>query len=150
MDSLFGGPGGDTLFGGGGSDELHPEAGDDTANGGSGSGSDTVVVTPIAQPATVDLAIGVRQDTGDGSDLLVGFENARSDASLGATLRGDDGGNVLTGNEGDDTLEGRGGIDVRTPTSVQTRSLPATEGSTASTAEKASTPPPWTRWESTR
>jgi Ca2+-binding RTX toxin-like protein len=109
-DSLFGGPGGDTLFGGAGGDVLHPEEGNDVANGS--AGTDTVAVSPVGQPATVDLAITVPQDTGDGSDTLVGFENARSDTTAGATLRGDDGGNVLTGGEGNDTLEGRGGIDV--------------------------------------
>lgn len=109
-DSLFGGPGNDTLFGGGGNDRLHPDAGNDIANGA--LGEDTVVVAPLGVSATIDLALAGAQDTGDGSDLLVGFENATTGTGIGSTLRGDDGPNVLTGGEGNDTLEGRGGVDV--------------------------------------
>ena len=109
-DGLGGGPGNDTVFAGDGDDVLAPGAGDDVANGG--TGNDTVIVTTAGQPAATDLAISAPQDTGAGSDTLVGFENATAEVSVGATLRGDDGPNVLTAGEGDDNLEGRGGADV--------------------------------------
>jgi Ca2+-binding RTX toxin-like protein len=109
-DFLAGGTGGDTLLGAGGGDSLVPGAGNDIADGG--TGTDTVAISTAGQPATIDLAIEAPQDTGAGSDTLVGLENATAEVSVGATLRGDDGPNVLTTAEGDDTLEGRGGADV--------------------------------------
>ena len=109
-DDILGGPGNETIFGGGGDDTILPGPGNDTANGG--TGTDTLVLTPSGgQPITVDLAIAPPQETGEGDDAFLNFENASSLDGGPATLRGDDGPNVLTSGSLDDTLEGRGGVD---------------------------------------
>jgi hypothetical protein len=109
-DAVRGGPGEDTLFGMGGDDDLVPgEGNDSTVNGG--PGSDTLVVGGF-DPVTIDLAIVGPQDTGYGVDSYADVENAAAFELGEATLRGDDGPNVLTGSALGDTLEGRGSVDV--------------------------------------
>ena len=109
-DEILGGPGNESIFGGAGDDTILPGPGNDLANGA--TGSDTLVLTPSGgQPIAVDLAISGAQPTGEGNETFLNFENASSLDGGPATLRGDDGPNVLTSGSLDDTLEGRGGVD---------------------------------------
>jgi Ca2+-binding RTX toxin-like protein len=104
-DTLRGGPGGDTLDGGTGDDMLDGDAGNDDVDGG--GGEDTVSFFG-APPVTVNLLAG--QSTGEGTDSIVGVENAEG-GSHGDALVGDGDDNVLSGRGGADSLAGGAGQD---------------------------------------
>src|SRR5690606_2214160 len=95
-------------FGEMGDDLLNGGLGDDTIDGG--AGNDTAnFAGDIA--VTVDLRIGVAQQTGVGNDTLWNIENLRG-SSLGDTLIGNWDANILDGGAGDDLLQGMEGNDV--------------------------------------
>ncbi len=119
-DLLEGGDGHDVLRGSGGDDTLLGGAGDDFANGASGNdvldggvGYDRASYASGATAGvTVDLRLqGTAQNTGQGNDLLVGFEHV-SGTAFGDVLTGDGNANWLWGNGGGDTLSGEGGDDL--------------------------------------
>lgn len=107
---ITGGAGNDTVNGLGGDDVLRGEAGDDLINGGlgddvidGGEGND-IVFYDDERGVMVDLSkSGVVQNTrGAGLDTLIGVEGVK-----GSGYR-----DVLIGNDGANTFEGRGGDDL--------------------------------------
>ena len=126
LGGLAGGPGDDRLLGGEGRDHLSDRLGANVYRGGPGNdlmqdfgrsddfffggkGSSDHVFWAGFQPVSADLTTG--HATGFGEDTLVGVEELEGGAGSD-TLIGDDLGNALFGNGGDDHLEGRGGDDV--------------------------------------
>ncbi len=108
-DSLTGDAGDNVLAGGGGSDVLAGRGGDDTLDGGTGAGD---TATTRLRPVWSSIWAGLASADGDGgSDTLVSVENVIG-SSLGDSLSGDAGDNVLAGGGGSDLLSGRGGDDT--------------------------------------
>ena len=124
-DFVGGQQGNDTILAGAGDDHVRGGTGDDTIDGGAGfdrisfapTGSDT-----ITSGVTVSLALqGVVQDTGQGMDLLTGFEHLTG-TEFNDVLTGDGGDNSLWGGAGittpgvtgNDTISGGGGNDLVT------------------------------------
>ena len=70
---------------------------------GSNGWQDTASYAEASTGVTVDLAISGPQNTGEGSDTLIGIENLTGSA-FGDTLKGTSGDNVLIGGAGDDML----------------------------------------------
>lgn len=112
---LIGRGGADILSGGGGDDELHGGEGNDTLAGESGDdllrgngGSDTASFA--GSPAPVSVNIGAGTATGEGTDVLVGVENATGGPG-DDTLVGNDQANTLIGGGGKDSIVGFGGND---------------------------------------
>jgi Ca2+-binding RTX toxin-like protein len=118
---LFGGAGNDTLTSGGNAgdllspntvlefrfDFLGGDAGDDTLTGGTGL---NIVTHDLATSAvTVDLQTG--QASGDGTDTLSNIQAAIG-TQFADTLRGDINDNLLEGQGGADTIDGRLGSDT--------------------------------------
>jgi Ca2+-binding RTX toxin-like protein len=110
-NALYGKDGGDVLDGKAGADTIEGGAGNDLIEGG--SGIDRADFADAAGAVSVNLALTVRQDTGNGLDTLSGIENLFG-SSFGDILRGDGKGNRLDGWSGADTLIGGGGADVLT------------------------------------
>lgn len=108
-DELSGDDGNDQLFGGNGEDWSYYEAGDDFFDGGEGFDRAHYRAAPDAIHA--DLATGIVQDGGGGTDTIVNVERVTGSA-FNDTLLGDDGDiNSFTGGAGDDVIDGRGGWD---------------------------------------
>jgi Ca2+-binding RTX toxin-like protein len=118
-NTFLGGDGNDTLIGNAGDDTLEGEADDDTLQGGlgndaldGGDGSDTTSYADrsAASPVIVNLATCTPQCGAAGElDTLTAIENVTGGAG-NDTLTGDDNGNVLNGNGGDDELDGAGDV----------------------------------------
>jgi Ca2+-binding RTX toxin-like protein len=108
---VFGTDFADTIIGGAGSDSLFGGLGDDSLIGG--EGFDFAIVS--GNGATADLALqGAAQNTGNGFDVLTGFEGLRGDV-FNETLYGDSANNLIMGGLGQtavDQLFGRDGDDV--------------------------------------
>ena len=94
------------MRGGGSNDHIRGGPGNDWLDGG--SGSDFVAHARSATPVVVDLRIG--SATGEGDDVLLGFEHAKG-SPFDDVVHGDDGDNKLWGFAGDDLLIGHGGTD---------------------------------------
>ena len=117
-DVLWGAEGTDILRGGDGDDLVHEGQGDDIYEGG--AGRDTLrlwgpgYVEGLGMVGvTVDLAVtDARQWTGQGNDLISGFENLIGTIEANDVLKGDGGDNSLWGESGDDVLIGRSGHDT--------------------------------------
>ena len=116
IDRLWGGPGDDSLYGGDAGDQLKGEAdsdvlygnlGDDILDGG--LGADNVFYQYALQGVVVDLAAGTA--TGDGSDTLVDLEHVQG-SRFADRLLGSAGDNTFQSLEGNDTIDGRGGVDM--------------------------------------
>jgi Ca2+-binding RTX toxin-like protein len=111
---LAGFAGTDDLQGGDGDDILFPGPGDDTVDGGAGEdAADFFFSHPFEPgmdgPVSVDLGDGTA--TGQGTDELISIEGAGG-TLLDDTLVGSDGDNLLLlGDEGSDTISGEGGDD---------------------------------------
>ena len=110
-DGLYGGRGNDTLDGGFFDDTLVGGIGDDLIDGGD-SGVDIAGYGDARAGVVVRLGLTRVQDTGGaGKDKLLnidGLFGSRFDDSL----VGDDNGNLLTDEAGNDTLRGMGGNDT--------------------------------------
>ena len=135
-DSIFGGEGNDTisagigddfLWGDEGNDTLLAEDGDDWLNGGAetypGAGSDVLDGGPGIDPVnydsfketggvTVDLGAGLAW-TAYGSDRLVSIEQAAGTAYDDFLMGSDGANNYVSGGDGNDQVQGRGGDDRR-------------------------------------
>jgi Ca2+-binding RTX toxin-like protein len=108
-DSLTGGAGNDALSGFGGHDTLDGRAGNDALDGG--LGIDTAGYTADPSGVTVKLAAGTATDGSGGSDTISAVENVAGSA-LPDTITGNGGDNVLNGNDGPDVLDGAGANDT--------------------------------------
>jgi Ca2+-binding RTX toxin-like protein len=111
---LFGDAGNDTILGRdekGSSllagDFLDGGPGNDDIDGG--AGFDSVSFQNAGQPIVADLSAGT--SSGQGTDTLTNVEGLFGNGQPDS-LSGDDGNNALWGQRGDDTLDGRGGVDV--------------------------------------
>jgi len=108
-DILIGGDGNDVVTGDAGDDRLQGGAGDDFLNGG--AGADTADYSGNAA-VTVSLALTTAQDTlGAGVDTLTSVENLIG-SSGDDRLTGNAVANVIEGGDGDDVLNGAGGVDT--------------------------------------
>ncbi|AWM87608.1 hypothetical protein C4E04_13265 [Microvirga sp. 17 mud 1-3] len=107
---LEGRHGDDTLTGNGGNDVLLPGAGNNVVDGG--AGIDTVSYEDRTYGVIIDLSLAGPQAVGPNhTDTLQNIENVIG-GEAGDLLKGDAGNNVLTGGKGDDTLDGRGGVNT--------------------------------------
>ncbi len=117
-DSIDGGDGDDEVLGQGGSfDTVIGGAGNDTLDGGAG-------FDILLETADADFVLNDVQLTGNGTDVLLGFESATLTGGPGnnifdassftgsVTFNGGDGDDVITGSAGNDRLNGDAGTDV--------------------------------------
>ena len=118
VDSVDGLAGNDILQGMGGDDLLVGGAGDDTLDGGQGS-RDRASYAAATSGVTVSLAQTGPQAVGAGlgMDTLIGIEDLTGSA-WGDTLTGDTGNNVIDGGDGDDFLDARGFNSLSTDTLI--------------------------------
>jgi Ca2+-binding RTX toxin-like protein len=110
-DLLDPGPGNDTALGGGGDDWFEAETltdGDDLLDGG--PGVDRVIYLLRSTDMTVDLP-GQSVTTETETDTVIAVEEATTGGG-NDTLIGTDVANYLSGDTGNDTLIGGGGIDI--------------------------------------
>jgi len=106
---LSGGAGADLVSGGGGSDTIAGGPGNDTLSGG--AGIDTLTYANSA--TAVNVNIGANTATGEGTDVISGFENLIGSAQAD-TLAGSAGANIIDGGAGADTIFGGLGNDTIT------------------------------------
>lgn len=113
-DTIDGRGGDDVLTGGAGDDVLVGGAGADQLTGGDGSGDTGIDTASYARSSGVTVALdGTLTATGDAAgDTFSGIENLLGAASARNHLRGDGGGNTLTGGDLRDRLDGQGGADT--------------------------------------
>jgi Ca2+-binding RTX toxin-like protein len=113
-DKLYGGPGfdliqgevgTDQLFGESGADNLWGQEGNDTFNGGPGFNFALFIDAPNG--VDVDLAAG--EATGEGTDQLIAIQGVVG-SDFDDTLVGDTAVNQFEGLEGNDTIDGGGGL----------------------------------------
>ncbi len=108
-DNFINGRGGhDTINGLGGDDVLIGGGGNDIMDGG--DGFDIASFETSSGPVTASLLIAGPQATGPGTDTLMNFEGLRG-GSGNDILTGDGGNNLLEGLNGDDLLTGGSGND---------------------------------------
>jgi Ca2+-binding RTX toxin-like protein len=101
----------DSFFGGAGNDWFRGRAGNDTLNGGIGIEGDTADYVDAPGAVTVNLAGGSALDGYGSTDTLINMEQARGSA-FADTLIGDQRGNRLDGQGGNDNIAGGLGNDV--------------------------------------
>ena len=105
-DTIDGGGGADIIFGGGGADSIVYRGTESSIDGG--TGANTLV---LQSAATVNLG-SADQTVGDGV-IVANFANVDASAlTVGATIVGSAGANVITGGSSDDVIDGAGGADV--------------------------------------
>ncbi len=118
-DTLNGGDDNDVLFGGAGNDTLNGDAGNDTLVGGAGNdilnggtGTDFVTYAGAASGVNVNLLTGVVSNDGDGgSDTLISIERLEV-TNFDDVVTGDNGNNTIDGRGGNDIIEGMNGNDT--------------------------------------
>ena len=109
-DEIHGLGGSDILLGGGGNDVLAGGKGADLLSGG--GGQDTADYSGAATSVTVNLALGLALNDGDGSiDVLASIENVTGSTHKDSII-GDKQAHQLAGGGGDDLLAGGKGADV--------------------------------------
>jgi Ca2+-binding RTX toxin-like protein len=117
-DKLYGGPGYDLIWGDvgndrlvsqGGGDDMWGYAGNDTLDG-RGKGAGWAQFSDAPNGVIADLSTG--QATGEGTDTLIGIEGLVG-SRYNDTLTGDEQNNVFAGLEGDDAIDGGGGLQDR-------------------------------------
>lgn len=111
VDVLFGGGGNDKLNGGSAGDLLVGQLGNDTLKGG--VDPDWVYFDGAPGPVEADIDAGTA--TGEGNDKLVSGIEGLVGSAFDDTLKGDDATNFLIGNDGNDTINGFGDIDLIDP-----------------------------------
>jgi Ca2+-binding RTX toxin-like protein len=82
-------------------DTIEGNSFDNTLDGG--SGTDMLSFTLVDHAVSVDLSITTVQNTGDGNDVLVGFENLKG-SKYADILKGDSQKNTILASDGNDTL----------------------------------------------
>ncbi|MBW8881136.1 MAG: pre-peptidase C-terminal domain-containing protein, partial [Asticcacaulis sp.] len=103
---LRGGAGNDSLTGGEGNDSLEGGAGNDTLNGG--NGDDTYIIDQFdtfSDSGGVDTIVSSRNYT-----LGAGYENLTLGGASNISGVGNSVANIITGNNGNNSLDGAGGI----------------------------------------
>ena len=109
-DRILGLAGNDIIIAGGGNDILSGGAGLDILTGG--GGQDTADYSDAAIGVTVNLALGLALNDGDGgADILASIENVTGSAH-NDSITGDNQSNVLAGDGGNDLLSGGKGADT--------------------------------------
>ncbi|MCP4384228.1 MAG: calcium-binding protein [Hyphomicrobiales bacterium] len=108
-DEIYGLGGDDFLYGNGGNDMLKGGGGADALNGG--AGFDTANYTDSAEGVQVSLMTGEGTGGTAEGDTLTSIESLTG-SSHGDLLIGDNGNNTLDGWDGNDTLLGYGGTDT--------------------------------------
>ena len=124
---LLGDAGADTILAAGGADLVNGDTGADSLNGGDGFDIVSYLFDPTRGAyynrefpdvfptkwtgVTVDLAAGTATDFAGATDALAGFEGVVG-TFLADSLRGDGGNNLFYGLSGNDTIDGRGGVDT--------------------------------------
>ncbi|MFN0193743.1 MAG: calcium-binding protein [Aestuariivirga sp.] len=108
-DSFAGGAGIDYLMGFQGNDIL--DGTDDASEGGAGYDVLSYEQETGAAGANIDLAAGIATDTYGGTDTITDFEDLRGSVN-GDTIRGASGDENFLGFAGNDTLDGRLGLDT--------------------------------------
>ena len=109
-DHIQGLGGNDIILGAGGNDILAGGKGIDLISGG--GGRDTADYSGAATGVTVNLALGLALNDGDGAfDLLASVENVSGSASKDS-ITGDNQANEVTGGAGDDVIAGGKGADT--------------------------------------
>ncbi|MFC3443391.1 beta strand repeat-containing protein [Sphingobium rhizovicinum] len=120
-DMLFGGKGNDTLSGGGGNDDLRGGAGNDRLDGGSGNdiltgglGDDIYFVDQVGDNVVELDGEGNDQIFSSVSYALAGriVETLTLTGSANINATGNGRANVISGNAGDNVLDGGGGVDT--------------------------------------
>ena len=114
LTSYQGGGGDDVLVASAGAPAARPDSkalqAEATDSFDGGAGSDTIFYNSATGPVVVDLDAGTASSAEFGNDALIGIENAFTgagdDALLGNALA-----NEFNGGDGDDLLDGRGGLD---------------------------------------
>lgn len=109
-DELDGGPDNDVLVGGTGNDNIAPGPGDDQLDGEGGS-FDIVNFGLATNGVNVDLTQAGAQDTGEGTDLILGVESLFGSGFDDPLLSGSDVANNIQGIDRDDTIRGLDGDD---------------------------------------
>jgi Ca2+-binding RTX toxin-like protein len=107
-DDLFGGLGNDTLFGGAGDDALDGGAGADSLVGGAGANAASYASSATA--VAIDLATGARTGADAQGDVYVDITGLVGSRFVD-TLTGDAGDNVIEGGAGADSLTGGNNAD---------------------------------------
>jgi Ca2+-binding RTX toxin-like protein len=108
-DTLYGQNGNDTLLGGAGNDYLWGGNGADTLDGGEGT-RDSAVYYYSTSGVNVSLASGTGSGGEAQGDTLVNIENLIG-SNYGDVLTGNDGDNTFDGWDGNDIINGGGGTD---------------------------------------
>jgi Ca2+-binding RTX toxin-like protein len=124
-DIICGFNGADTIIGGSGADVLSGDGGNDSVSGGAGDfdnlwgfsgndalkgggGFDWVLYRGAPGPVTLDLSAG--SATGEGTDTLSGIEGVVG-SPYDDVLTGGDANNTFQAEDGNDTIDGGGGVD---------------------------------------
>lgn len=108
-DTLIGNDGDNLLQGGAGRDDLIGGSGDDVLDGG--AGSDRVNYGNAGGGVAVDLAAGMASNDGDGGrDTLISIERVLA-SEFNDEIYGNASNNSFIGGLGDDTIDGREGVD---------------------------------------
>ncbi len=108
VEGIIGSQAGDTITGGAGDDFISGYQGNDSLSGG--GGIDTVSYRWASGGVTVDLAARTASGA-DGADALSGFE-AIIGSLFADTLTGDGGDNSINGRAGNDLIDGGRGVDT--------------------------------------
>ena len=106
-DFLFGGEGNDVLLAGAGVDQLYGGPGNDNLQGGADFDYGDFAWSSVSTTASLTSGSAI----GEGTDSLTGLEGLIGSV-FGDTLVGDGFVNVVEPNEGDDSLDGAGGVDI--------------------------------------
>jgi Ca2+-binding RTX toxin-like protein len=128
-DTIIGGPGGDVVNAGEGDDTIVATIGDGSDIYNGGPGLDTLDMSGITAPVTINLAQSTASSSQTGQDSLNSIENAiggsgndlitgngvdnRLDGGAGNdTINAGSGDDTVIGGAGNDTMNGQGGNDV--------------------------------------
>jgi Ca2+-binding RTX toxin-like protein len=110
-NKLTGFAGDDRIAGGSGDDELAGYAGADSLDGGDGNDFVIYRFEGGSNPVLVDLAAGIAVDSFGDRDRLSGFEEVRGTDRGPDILLGSDADESFRPFGGNDTIDGRGGLD---------------------------------------